>query len=65
MYQWYKTWYFRLFGKRRSLTFSDSWVWYDRVFRFNGGGYLYGADPYHEIHIGFFQFRTYGFPKQK
>ncbi len=66
LYRWYKVWRFRFRGIRRMIIFSDSWTWYDSMWRFNGGGYMGpGPDPYVEITIGCFKFRTYGFPKQK
>ena len=43
---------------------TTRWEWYDSVFRFNGGGYLYGADPYMEWTVGCVTVRKYGMPKQ-
>lgn len=43
---------------------TGSWCWYDSVFRFNGGGYLYGADPYIEWTVGCVTVRKHGMPKQ-
>ncbi len=34
------------------LVHTARWTWYDSVFRFNGGGYMYGADPYEEWTVG-------------
>lgn len=33
--------------------FRDGWrEWFSRGFRFNGGGYMYGASPYQYWRIG-------------
>lgn len=50
--QWYPS-------KRHEIILSDRWVWPERTFRFNGGGYLYGARPYQEFAIGPLRFRHY------
>lgn len=56
----YKVWRFRWRGERREVVFTSYWVLWDRVFRFNSGGYLgHGPDPYHEVAIGWFRFRRY------
>lgn len=35
------------------------WSWPSVVFRFNGGGYMYGAQPYKEWALGPFRLRRW------
>ncbi len=61
-------WERRIVWKRRPwvvIVHLNSWTWYDTVFRFNGGGYMYGADPYCEWTVGCVTVRKHGMPKQK
>ncbi len=46
-------------GSRREVWLFNTWVWPQRNFRFNGGGYLFGARPYKEFAIGPLRFRHY------
>jgi len=49
-----------IIGKYEAIWLGwDRWNLFDRGFRFNGGGYMYGARPYSYFRLGPIKFMKY------